>query len=242
MDSRLALMAGIDIPIPECKAILHQPSIREIAFLGEQTFFTGIQCLCVQKASCIEDEAMLDKVTNFEVFMTIMQDKATRDKKQDVIAVLNVLFPDYKVLFTPRTLFFNGNDQNFIIDEENFEYLQHCLDLVFCLRDTDQSTFNPQDELAQEIANKLMRARQRVAKQQSASGSQHGSTFSQYISILTIGLSSMSLDDLLNCTVFQLYDLMERFNLHVNWDIDLRSRLAGGKPDTQPENWMKVLH
>ena len=49
MDYRLALMAGIDIPIPECQIILHQPTIKEIAYLGESNFFTGVQCLCLQK-------------------------------------------------------------------------------------------------------------------------------------------------------------------------------------------------
>lgn len=52
----------------------------------------------------------------------------------------------------------------------------------------------------------------------------------------------MSLSDLLNTTMFQLYDLVERYILHMNWDIDVRTRLAGGKPDSQPENWMKNIH
>jgi hypothetical protein len=34
-DIRAALMTGIDIPIPECKLIMHQPSIKEISYLGE---------------------------------------------------------------------------------------------------------------------------------------------------------------------------------------------------------------
>jgi len=42
--------------------------------------------------------------------------------------------------------------------------------------------------------------------------------------------------------MFQLYDLVERFMLWVNWDIDIKSRLAGGKPDHEPDNWMKNLH
>ena len=33
-DLRFPLIAGIDIPIPECKLILHQPKIKEIAFLN----------------------------------------------------------------------------------------------------------------------------------------------------------------------------------------------------------------
>jgi hypothetical protein len=52
----------------------------------------------------------------------------------------------------------------------------------------------------------------------------------------------MSLQDCLNLTMYQLYDLVERYMLYVNWDIDLRSRLAGGKPDSQPDNWMKIIH
>ena len=49
MDTRLALMAGTDIPIPECQLILHQPTIKQIAFIGETDFFIGVQTLCLHK-------------------------------------------------------------------------------------------------------------------------------------------------------------------------------------------------
>lgn len=84
-----------------------------------------------------------------------------------------------------------------------------------------------------------MRARQRVAAQK---GQSNSSILSQYISILTVGVASMSLLDVMELTMYQLYDLVERYMLYVNWDIDVRCRLAGGKPDTQPDNWMKNLH
>ena len=84
-----------------------------------------------------------------------------------------------------------------------------------------------------------MRGRQRVAEQK---GENNASIFSQYVSTLTIGLSSMSLKDAMDLTIFQLYDLVERYMLYVNWDMDIKSRLAGGKPDSQPDNWMKNIH
>jgi hypothetical protein len=59
--------------------------------------------------------------------------------------------------------------------------------------------------------------------------------------MLTIGLH-ISMLELKKLTMFQLYDLVERFMLYINWDIDLRSRLAGAKPDEHPENWMKNIH
>lgn len=241
MDYRLALMAGTDIPIPECQVILHQPTIKEIAMLGETEFFTGVQCLCIHKTMVIEDETLLANTTNFQIFMTVMMDKTAADKKAMVINVLTVLFPGFKIIFTPRTLLLNNDGLNIIIDENNFEILQSILEQVFCLRNTDQATFNPGNDAAKKIADKLMRARERVAKQKAAENG-GGSTFSQYVSTLTVGLGSMSLQDCLNLTMYQLYDLVERYMLYVNWDIDLRSRLAGGKPDSQPDNWMKIIH
>jgi hypothetical protein len=41
----------------------------------------------------------------------------------------------------------------------------------------------------------------------------------------------MSLEDCMNLTMYQLYDLVERYMLYVNWDMDIRCRLAGGKPE-----------
>ena len=47
MDLSLALATGIDIPIPECQLVVHQPTIKEIGAVGEKEFFTAIQCLCI---------------------------------------------------------------------------------------------------------------------------------------------------------------------------------------------------
>lgn len=241
IDYRLALIAGVDIPIPECQIVIHQPTLKEIAYVGERDFFIGVQCLCIHKTMCIEDETILASTTNFQIFMTVMTDKSTVDKKEIVLSVLDILFPGYKIILTPRTLLFKKDDLNVIIDENNFEILQMVLEQIFCLRNTDQASFNPGNEAAKAIADKLMRARERVAKQKASEGGE-GSTFSQYISTLTVGLNSMSLQDCLNLTMYQLYDLVERYMLYVNWDIDLRSRLAGGKPDSKPDNWMKIIH
>ena len=84
-----------------------------------------------------------------------------------------------------------------------------------------------------------MRGRQRVAAQK---GESNTSIFTQYLSTLTVGLNSMSLQNLMDLTIYQLYDLMERYSLYMNWDLDIRSRMAGAQADSKPENWMKNIH
>ena len=240
MDSRLALMAGTDIPVPECRIVLHQPTITEISFVGEEDFFIGIQTLCLSKTMFIEDERVLEEVNNFQIFMTVMNDKTTSDKKAAVKKVLSLLLPKSTVLITPKSITVNTSEESSMIDEENFEYLQEALKLIFCAKTgpMNQQAFNPANAKAKEIADKLMKGRQRVAQQK---GELNVSVFSQYLSILTIGLH-IPITELLKTTMFQLYDLMERYTLYINWDIDIRSRLAGGKPENQPENWMKNIH
>ena len=241
-DYRLGLMTGIDLPIPELQTTIHQPTIKEISLIGEQDFFIGIQLLCIKKQMYIQDENLLNSTNNFQIFMAIMNEKQTAEKKTAVQQVLTLLFPQSNVIFTPRSIVLNSPQGMVIIDEGNFEILQQLLNEQFCLKGSGQEQFNPEGQKAKEIAQKLMRARQRVAEQKMQGESSSGSMFSQYLSILTIAIGSMSLTDLSNLTMYQIYDLIERYTLYLNWDLDIRSRLAGGKPDKPAENWMKNIH
>lgn len=239
-DYRLALATGADIPISELQAVIHQPTITEISMIGEQDFFTGIQLLCLNKRMYIDNEVLLAQTTNFQIFMTIINEQRVADKKMAVIQVMTLLFPKAKVIFTPRSIILNFGEVSSTIDEGNFELLQSILQTMFCLSNTDQATFNPGSKKAKEIADKLMKARQKVAAQKTKE--EKGSTFGQYLSILTIGTGSMSLQDCCKLTMYQLYDLIERYNLYLNWDIDIRSRMAGAKADKPLDNWMKNIH
>ena len=239
-DHRLALMTGVDIPIPELQITVHQPTIKEISMVGEQDFFIGIQVLCINKNTYIQDESLLANTTNFQIFMAMVNEKEMADKKAAVLQVLTLLFPQFKIIFTPRSMMLSQGEVSVIIDEGNFEILQEILIQQFCLKGTDQEQFNPQSKKAREIAQKLMKARQKVAALKAQENS--GSMFSQYLSTLTVGLHSMSLKDCMELTMYQLYDLIERYSLYLNWDIDIRSRMAGAKVDKPIENWMKQIH
>lgn len=241
MDIRLALEVGSDIPIPECQLILHQPTMKEISMLGEHEFFVAVQTLTLHKSMFIdEDKGVPESITNFQIFMTIVNGKETADKKEAVKQLFLIIFPKYKVLFTPNSILFQSEGDNYMVDSNNFESLQEILRMVFCVNSTDmdKQAFNPANDAAKAIAEKLMRGRQRVAAQ---SGDRNSSIFSQYLSVLTIG-THLGLLELKEYTMYQIFDLMERYSLYTNWDIDLHVRLAGGKPDSQPDNWMKNIH
>ena len=241
MDIRLALMCGTDIPIPELQTTIHQPTIKEISYIGEQEFFIGLQTLSINKNMLAQGNSVLESTTNFQIFMTIMKEQETKDKKDAVINLFQLVFPGSQVIFTPMSILLNKEGQQTLVDENNFDILQEMIKQIFCVNSgpMDQATFNPADEKAREIAEKLMRGRQRVAEQK---GETNSSAFGRYLSILTIGLNAMPLSEAMNLTMYQLYDLVERYTLYLNWDLDIRTRLAGGKPDSKPDDWMKNIH
>lgn len=246
MDIRLALMAGTDIPMPEMQLTMRQPRIKEIALMGETDFFAATQYLCLQKEQLVEDKALLSSLDNFQVFMKVIEHQQTADKKTALITLLSLLFPSYQPMMTPQSILLRDAESGEmkLIDSTNFEILQGYTRQVLCINSLfqgDNVVYNPANDAAKRIADKIMAGRRKVAEIKSKE-QQNQSILARYVSILTVGLHSMSLDDLLNLTLYQLFDLVERYTLWFDWDIDLRQRLAGAQPKKEAENWMKSIH
>lgn len=238
-------MAGIDIPIPELQLTIHVPVIKEIALMGETKFFMAVQYLCLDKESLIQDETLLSSLTNFQVLMKVLEQSQDKDKKNAVIMLLTLLFPDYIPVITRNSIILTkqGENQPLLIDDNNFDIFQSVLKEILCVNSLFQGNnviYNPANDRAKEIAEKLMRGRRKVAEIKSKENNE--SVLTRYISILTIGSNTMSLEDCLNLNMFQIFDLMERYNAFIEWDVDLRVRLAGGKPDKPVESWMRDIH
>lgn len=239
----LPLMAGIDIPIPELQITVRQPRIKDIAYMGEQSFLQTIQYLCIDKKDVIQDKAVISSISNFQIFMKVISDSS---KRMELTTLLLILLPDYQVNIMPHRgllLMQEGVEEVKVIDDHNFDIFQAVMRQVLCFsyfKNGDSPELNPQGELARKIAEKMMKNRQKIAELK-AKESQHTSIFTRYLSILTIG-ARMRLEDCINLTLFQLFDLIERYTSYVEWDIDVRSRLAGAKSDKEIGTWMKDLH
>lgn len=242
-DIRLALMVGIDIPIPELQISIHPPTIKDIAFMGETDFFTAIQYLCVDKEVLIQDKTLLEEFSNFQVLMKVLE-QADKQKKSIIQTFLLLLFPERQSLILPSSITLTAKGLTpIVIDDNNFDIIQDYIKAVLCVDNIfqgDNIVYNPANDAAKKIADKIMAGRKKVAQMKSNGSNE--SVLTRYVSILTIGLGSMSLEDCTNLTLFQLFDLIERYTALVEWDTDLKVRLAGGKPDKTVESWMRDMH
>lgn len=239
-DISLALMTGIEIPIEECQLVLHQPTIKEISYMGELRFFMGLQLLTIDAKILSSVSNDLQSIQPFTVFLQVLRED--QEKKQIVQDLLSLLFQPHKTIIMPRSVNFLSQTNELIatLDENNFSYFQSYIQTIFCLKSQNGIEYNPGNEAAKKIADKLYRARQRVAAQRDVSDKK---TLSAYISSLAIAVPSMSLTDVIQLTLYQLYDLLERYNLYIGWDINIKCRLAGATDTgSDNENWMKNIH
>lgn len=242
-DIDLALMAGIDVPIPNLQLIVHSPTIKDIAFMGESNFFTAIQYLCIDKESFSQDENVLSNLSNFQVLMKVLESPESKRHKQLVHTLLMLLFPNSQIMIMPRSINIMTDDQVVMLDDNNFDDFQSAIKNILCVNNLFQGgnvVYNPKGAKAKAIADKIMKSRQKIAKQKGSSET-GSSIFVRYLSILRVG-AQIPLSESIEYNLFQLFDQMERYNAYVEWDVDLRVRLAGGEPKQQVETWMRNLY
>lgn len=247
MLNNLLLLSGNNIPFEQAQLTIQQPTIKEIGLIGEENFFMGCELLNFSKETLSEEDKIhLENKTNFEVFMSIMNDKniALRKNKTSVLLVLTILFPSYKILIDKnRIVFINENNEEFYIDNEiKFDAFKKILIEMFCLnRNKDENLdYNPADAAAKKIADKLKAGRQKAAAAKST-GKEKISILNRYVSILAVGLK-IDINVLMQYTVFQLFDEFERFELKEAYDMYVKAKMAGAKDVKEVENWMKELH
>ena len=242
-DFKLALMCGCDIPLPAFQTVIHPLSLKEIGLMGEDDFFEAVNYLCLEKEWIIQDKVVLDNYSNFQIFMKVLQDPASIEKKESVQTLLSLLFPQCSVSFTPNSILLYNKElkQASMIDNDSFAEFQSIVKKVLCLGDMrqgDNVTYNPANERAKRIADKLMKSRLKIAE---IKNNKKESVLTKYISILCVGIN-IPLKECIELNMFQLFDLMERFSLYFAWDNDFKVRCAGGDPKQEVENWMKNIH
>lgn len=239
----LLLLSGVDIPFQQAQISVHQPTIKEISFIGEEAFFIGCELLNFSKdILTTEDKTNLEDRTNFEILMSIMKDKSLTAQKGKVSAlmVLTLIFPGYEIHIQKDCISLVKENDVHNINNQNFEDFKRIIVAMFCLKERSANQeYNPAGKKAKELAEKMKKGRQKAA---AAKGeAQKVNLLSRYVSILSVG-ENKGFDTLLDYTVYQLFDEFNRFELKQKYDIYVQAKMAGAKDLEEVDNWMKDIH
>ena len=244
MLSDLLLLSGNDIPFAGARAIIHQPTLKEIAYIGEEMFFVGCGFLNFSKdLLSSQDKIKLADYDDFNIFMMIITNRTPETKRsvEAALLVLTLIFPLYKVGVRTNEIVLSKDGQEFLINKANFQEFKEILIDMFSLNlgKVAETNYNPEGTMAQRIADKFKKRHEQLLKikSEAAPADKRVSILSRYASILAVG-NGKDLNELMDYTVCQLYDEFQRFQLKVQWDAYIQARMAGAKDLEEVDNWM----
>lgn len=242
MINDLMLLAGNDIPFTAAQITIHQPTIKEIGYIGEEAFFTGIEYLKFSKDILSEEDRInLERYTDFDILMSMIKQKNIEMQKIKISMemVLSLIFPEYQISFS-NIILLKKEQEEHMINSTNFSEFKSIIAKMFALDkgEGDNTDYNPGGKLAKQIAEKLKKRRQQLAENKPP---QKIAILNRYVSILSVGLQK-DMNALMNYTVYQLFDEFNRYELKIGYDIYIQAKMAGAKDLKEVEDWMKDLH
>ena len=243
MVNDLLLLSGNDIPFMQAQITIHQPTIKEIAYIGEENFFTGCQLLNFSKNILSEEDKIhLEERSNFDILIAILREQnAVMQKNRNCVnMLLALIFPNYNITFEKDCIKLVKENEEHKIDNSNYEEFKSIISSMFNFGDKNdsQSELNPSGDLAKKIADKLKKRHQKLAE---IKPTKKVDILSRYVSILSVG-QQKDINSLLNYTTYQLFDEFKRYELKVGHDIYVQAKMAGAKDLKEVEDWMQDIH
>ena len=247
----LLFLSGQPVMIPECNIIITQPTIKQIAALGEEEFLVASQTLSnIQRmVDPIREQgnSELNAYSDFQIFLALAL--ADEEFQRAISVFFELVFPNYVLTINENDIQFalkdNPNSIIGMINPFNFESFAAIVKKLFCVfsDDDDDEDFNPANNRAAEIAEKIKSGKKKI-KEIKTKGKEIGSLFGTYTSTLSIGMG-ISINILMDYTPFQLYDAFtrywEKFNSDVYQKISTTPLLDASKLD-KPEEWHRNLY
>ena len=242
MDNELLLLSGNDIPFIEAQVTIHQPTIKEIAYIGEEAFFTGCELINFSKNILPEqDKINLEDKTNFDILIAILRERnAVMQRNRNCVEmVLALIFPWYTINISKDGIVLEKEEERHLINNDNFETFKTVFNMMFSFSRDETRDYNPSGDLAKQLAEKFKKRHQKLAELKE--GKKKIDILSRYVSILAVG-EHKDINSLLNLSVYQLFDEFERFKLKMSYDIYFQAKMAGAKDLKEVEDWMKDIH
>lgn len=243
-------LSGCEVRIPSCGMLfITQPKIKDIVKFGEMDFLTMVRMIGSPDdffSSIKEGNSELKEFDNFQILLEVV--KASDPKIQEAFnKFFELCFPEYDITLTKNSIEFRlrEDDKKTMVGQVqmyNFQDFSTVVRELFDSFETQKDKFNPSNELARKIAEKLEKARNRKAKDKKSSNNQ--SIFSLYTSVLSIGLQ-IDINILYNYTPFQIYDTFARYIAKQQSDLYQKIALqpfASTDSLEEPENWQRDLY
>lgn len=246
------ILSGQPLPIESANIFITQPKIKDIVLFGENDFLSAVQMLA--KMEYFTDMVKkgnldLEIISDFQLLMMMINQDET--VKTLILNLFTLIFPDYLVSVEENSIDFSIEQEEGTakivgrIHPFNFKDFQIVLNDAFLphVDNEREPDYNPANDAAQKIADKIKAGREKVHAMQAESDGPR-SIFCDQCSTLAVGLQ-MDINIFFNYTPFQLYDVYKRYFEKVKSDFYMRVStmpLMDTSKMEEPLEWHRSLY
>ena len=256
----LTLITGDDILLKKPVVKIRQPSIKEIALIGEGKFFRSLSIFeidskpltdfinSIEERSDEEKAVMVSAITDYDNLLFFMRSSfigGEQDKFKIVEltkTIFKLMMPEYNFVFNQETgvmllMAQNEDSHSIVVDREFFGLIKDIARQIFLLdKFFGASEKTEMSAAAQKIADKMAESEKKIRK---LKGENEDET-SYFARILSIMGMERDLNYLSSLTVYQLNNQFERMNLFISYDQSVKASLAGAQ-NVEIIDWYKKI-
>lgn len=231
-DIHLKLLAGMSVEIDGIGEFTPL-TMREIISMGESVYNQRLSVLLFDKSKL--DKSEMDELTNFESLTVFLYyDQSFRDLFFYALKMFLGVEPDIN---KDGQILLSKNENVTILDEVGFDEIQRIAKLSNLIKSEKEDEYEAGNERARKFMEKLKKRKEKFAKVKDQKINLHS---------LISGLAwRSSYNDVLNLTIYQLYDGFQRIEKINDYEYTLLGIYTGnidGKKVKLPDiNWANVI-
>ena len=245
VDLKMRLLAGESVYVG---GIPIKPlSLRQISQVGYSSFQQSIGIISITL------DEMIESIDDFEMQAHLKAERhlykvfdmymLSNDMQELVLKSFNLLFQTENVIIDGELL----DDMSVVIDEKYVINRDNFDDVVSMIQlqnnpeksASDEDDYNPANELAKSIAEKLKRSKEIVEKSKALESDGDGLTIPDIISAVSAMSNSLNKLNIWDLTIYQLYDEFARLTKIDNYRLQIQASMWSS--DIEIEHWSEPI-
>ena len=251
---RLSLILGMPIQTSEPSIKIKQFTLKEVSNMGYEKYLNHVGLITTTVDDflkiLVDSEMYMDfymqrnELRPFDFFIIFSEsdDSYKKEVEKSLELVLGLEQGQINIEgFSGRILFKQdlSSDDVKLIDSELFDEITTLVKVSngMISSQSDDDGVNPYNERAREIYEKMKKSREKVQKIKALESDEKPRGLHDLISAITVKSPSTNKLNVLDYTLFQIYDEYSRLYTIENYNLSTKSSMFGG--DTEISDWAK---
>lgn len=235
IDVKLKLLAGLPIEV-EDYGLIHPLKLREIIDYGYTNYLGKLNVIAVDKEQLMKE--VPEGLNEFDLLLTLGDKNINNLLKESLSLFLKEEVHVYK---EEQMIAVGSTKEDLrLINRKNYMDIRKILQLQNCMLSADDIEVSAKNDKAKEVAEKMKKAKEEVNRIKKKEDELNDTDFFDMLSSISSKSNSISKFDLMDLTIFQIYEEFRRLNHIDQYETGVLALLQGAK-NVKLKHWSSKI-